>query len=171
MTSSVAQRAPRILLVEDDLLNRMLVRAVLSRSTDPQLRAACLVEAGDLAQARAALAGGRVDVVLLDLGLPDGSGLTLATELGNADGGQPVPVVAVTGDAAPEQARAAMAAGCRAVLVKPYAAAELRGVLGSLLRGVQAGPDHRPSPGNRRLPGPARPGPRFPARHVRPGDG
>jgi two-component system KDP operon response regulator KdpE len=119
-------------------MNRLLVRAVLSRSTDPELRCSCLVEAVDLAQARAALAGEPVDVVLLDMGLPDGNGLTLATEL-SADGGRHLPVVAVTGDAALDHATAAMAAGCRAVLVKPYAAAELRSVLGVLLRSVRAG--------------------------------
>ena len=64
----------RILLVEDDDLNQRLVRTVLARSDDPVLRNACLVQAASLAEARAALATSAVDVVLLDMNLPDGHG-------------------------------------------------------------------------------------------------
>lgn len=117
------------------MLNRALVRAVLARCTDPELQGVCLVEAGDLAQARAALAGAPVDVVLLDLGLPDGSGLELAAELRNAHDGGPPAVLAVTGESSPAQASEAMAAGCRAVLTKPYTPADLCSVLATLLRG------------------------------------
>jgi CheY-like chemotaxis protein len=141
VTGAAPRAAARILLVEDDPLNRALVRAVLARSDDPELRAACLVEAGDLAQARAALTGPPVDVVLLDMGLPDGSGIELLAELRHAHGGRPPAVVAVTGASAPEQASEAIAAGCREVLAKPYAAADLRTVLAALLRGARAAPD------------------------------
>jgi two-component system, OmpR family, KDP operon response regulator KdpE len=134
------QGGARILLVEDDTLNRALVRAVLARCADPELQGVCLVEAGDLAQARVVLADTLVDVVLLDLGLPDGSGLELAAELRNAHGGGPPVVVAVTGESAPAQANEAMAAGCHAVLAKPYTSADLCGVLVSLLRGDRAVP-------------------------------
>ena len=71
----------RILLVEDDDLNQQLVRRVLARSGDPVLRSACLVQAASLAEARAALASSTVDVVLLDMNLPDGNGLSLAAEV------------------------------------------------------------------------------------------
>jgi two-component system, OmpR family, KDP operon response regulator KdpE len=113
----------RILLVEDDDLNQKLVRRVLARSGDPVLRGACLVQAGSLAEARAALASGAVDVVLLDMNLPDGNGLSLAAEVQRTGSGGPA-LVALTG-AGPEQGNAALAAGCTAVLGKPYQAAEL----------------------------------------------
>ncbi len=74
----------RILLVEDDELNQALVRAVLARSTYRLLRGCDVVTAGNLARARAVLADGGVDVVLLDMHLPDGSGLVLAAELQQA---------------------------------------------------------------------------------------
>ena len=74
-------RDVRVLLVEDDELNQALVRAILARSDNPVLRGAQVVTAGNLAQARAALAAGAIDIVLLDMGLPDGSGLDLAAEL------------------------------------------------------------------------------------------
>jgi two-component system, OmpR family, response regulator len=121
----------RVLLVEDDELNQALIPAVLARSEDPLLRGAQVVAAGSLAEARAVLAGGGVDVVLLDAGLPDGSGLSLARELRDLGGEQPV-VIAVTG--APQQHRAeAEVAGCVAVLGKPYRAAELRELIGGAL--------------------------------------
>ena len=126
------------------MLNRALVRAVLARTAEPELRGVCLVEAGDLAQARAALAAAPVDVVLLDLGLPDGSGLELAAELRNSHGGSPPAVVAVTGAATPGQASEAMEAGCQAVLAKPYAVADLCAVLVDLLRRHR--PDAGPAP-------------------------
>ncbi len=146
MISTEASAGARILLVEDDAANRALVRAIVSRGAEPELRGACLVEANDLAQARAALAGGPVDVLLLDMGLPDGNGMELAAELRNSRRGRPPAVVAVTGDASAQQADAAIAAGCQAVLAKPYTAADLRALLASLLR------RGRDAAGTRRIP-------------------
>jgi two-component system KDP operon response regulator KdpE len=113
----------RILLVEDEELNRALVRAILARVTDDLVRAAELVEADTLASARATLAGTPVDVILLDVNLPDGSGLTLATEL-TAWERRPR-VIALTASVLPHERRAALAAGCDAFLNKPFAAADL----------------------------------------------
>src|SRR6266516_3193161 len=141
MTGTGGQAGARILLVEDDAANRALVRAIVSRGAEPELRGACLVEANDLAQARAVLAGGPVEVLLLDMGLPDGNGLELAAELRNSQRGRPPAIVAVTGDASAQQADAAIAAGCQAVLAKPYTAADLRALLASLLRRGRDAPD------------------------------
>jgi len=121
----------RILLVEDDDLNQRLVRTVLARSGDPVLRGACLVQAASLAEARAALASGAVDVVLLDMNLPDGNGLSLAAEGRRAGSGGPA-VVVLTG-AAPERRDAALAAGCTAVLGKPYEAVQLCALVSAAL--------------------------------------
>ncbi len=90
----------RILVVEDEELIPVLVRAALAQSTDPVLRAARVTAVGGLAQARAVLADGGVDMVLLEVNLPDGSGLALATELQRAGGGRSPTVVALTGAAA-----------------------------------------------------------------------
>ncbi len=113
----------QILLVEDDELNQALVKTILTRSGEPVLRDARLTLAGTVAQARAALAAGAFDVVLLDMGLPDGGGVSLAAEI-RLSGGAPPVVIAVTGAAA-EHRSAALAAGCAAVLGKPYSRAEL----------------------------------------------
>jgi two-component system KDP operon response regulator KdpE len=114
----------RILLVEDNELNRSLVRAILSRTAEPRLRSADLVEAGTIEQARAVLAGpDGFDVILLDVHLPDGSGLDIARDL--ADLPTRPAVVALTAAAMAREQSAAMDAGCDTFLAKPYTSADL----------------------------------------------
>jgi CheY-like chemotaxis protein len=117
----------RILVVEDDELNQALARTILARSAAPELRAARVRTARSIALAREALADA-VDVVLLDMRLPDGSGLDLAAEL-RQRGDRAAPVVIALTGAAGEQRDAALAAGCAAVLGKPYSPSELCGLL------------------------------------------
>jgi two-component system, OmpR family, KDP operon response regulator KdpE len=125
--------ALRLLVVEDNELNRALVRAIITRATDPGLRAAEIIEAHTLAQARAVLADTAVDVVLLDVQLPDGSGLSLLDALPEPVRGHRPVIVAVTGGVMPEQRAAALAAGCDAIITKPYVAADLTQTLASYL--------------------------------------
>jgi len=121
-----------ILLVEDEELNRTLVKAVLSRSADPTVRDADVVDATSLAAARDRLAADHIDLILLDMNLPDGNGLTLAREL--ADSSTPRPtVVAVTASVLPQDRVAAIDAGCDDFLDKPYAAADLVAVVSRYL--------------------------------------
>jgi two-component system KDP operon response regulator KdpE len=125
--------AKRILLVEDNELNRALVRAILSRTREPVLEAAVLVEAGTLAEARAALAGEAFDLVLLDMHLPDGSGQSLAQELHRVGGDRPA-IVALTAAVLPAEQAATIDAGCDAFLAKPYTSGQLVDAIGSVLR-------------------------------------
>jgi CheY-like chemotaxis protein len=118
----------RILLVEDNELNRSLVRAIISRTAEPRLKDADVVEAGTVAQAQSALAGGdRFDVVLLDVHLPDGSGLEVARDL--ADRPERPAVVALTAAAMAREQAAAMDAGCDTFLAKPYTSTDLVQIL------------------------------------------
>jgi CheY-like chemotaxis protein len=110
----------RILLVEDQEVNRALVGAILSRANEPVLAGAELIEADTLATARRVLAERSIaslDVVLLDVQLPDGSGLDLLPEL--VGPGRPR-VVALTGGVLAHQRDAALNAGCDAFLDKPF---------------------------------------------------
>ena len=121
-----------ILLVEDEELNRTLVKAVLARAEIQAVRDAEVLDASTLAAAREKLAGEDVDLILLDMNLPDGNGLTLARELaaGAVSGGRGRPaVVAVTASVLPQDRAAALAAGCDDFLDKPYAAADLVAVV------------------------------------------
>jgi two-component system, OmpR family, KDP operon response regulator KdpE len=117
-----------ILLVEDEDLNRALVKAVLARAEVSAVREAAVVDAYSLASARAKLGAQDVDLVLLDMNLPDGNGLSLARELaaGPMPAGRRRPaIVAVTASVLPQDRAAAIEAGCDGFLDKPYAAADL----------------------------------------------
>ncbi len=123
----------RLLLVEDNELNRALVRAIVTRAADPTLREAEIIEAHTLAQAEAVLSDTEVDVILLDVQLPDGSGLALLDRLPPAVRARRPLIVAVTGGVMPEQRVAAMAAGCDVIVTKPYVAADLTQALSTRL--------------------------------------
>lgn len=121
----------RVLLVEDEELNRVLVRAILSRAGHDTVKAIELVEAGDLKAARSVLEGEPIDLILLDVNLPDGNGLSLASDLAEREGRPQV--VALTASVLPHERAAAMSAGCDGFLDKPYAAQELLDLLVSRL--------------------------------------
>jgi CheY-like chemotaxis protein len=138
----VSDQARRILLVEDEELNRTLVKAVLTRAAVDAVRKASVIDAGTIVEARERLDAGTVDLVLLDMNLPDGNGLVLAKELAArsaavAADGEPGPdggwrrpaVIAVTASVLPQDRAAALAAGCDGFLDKPYAAADLVAVV------------------------------------------
>lgn len=123
---------PRILLVEDEELNRTLVKAVLARADIEAVRDAEVIDAPSLAAARSRLGERQIDLILLDMNLPDGHGLVLAGELtaGTVATGHKRPaVVAVTASVLPQDRAAALEAGCDGFLDKPYAAADLVAVV------------------------------------------
>lgn len=80
-----ADRRAQILHVDDDRDILEVTAAVLSGLADVR-------PAESLASARAALGDATPDLVILDLGLPDGSGLELLADLGD-DAGRTVPVI------------------------------------------------------------------------------
>jgi two-component system KDP operon response regulator KdpE len=117
-----------ILLVEDEELNRTLVKAVLSRAGVAAVREAAVIDAFSLASAREKLGTEEIDLILLDMNLPDGNGLSLARDLarnGMPEGRRRPAVVAVTASVLPADRAAAIEAGCDGFLDKPYAAADL----------------------------------------------
>jgi len=120
----------RVLLVEDEVLNRALVRAILDRRA-ADLPPIELVEAASIAAARAELSRSDVDIVLLDVRLPDGSGLDLARDLQNGSGTDARgPVVAILSASVLALERvAAEAAGADAFLGKPYVPTELTSLI------------------------------------------
>ena len=103
---------PRILVVEDDADQRELVAGLLRG------RGHAVSEAGSLAEGRAALAAGAVDLVLCDWQLGDGTGMELLSELGD-DPARPAFVV-VTAYGTIGRAVESIRAGADDYLTKPF---------------------------------------------------
>jgi two-component system KDP operon response regulator KdpE len=146
VTRDVTTISPRILILDDDLVNRSLIRAILTRAEDSLIRGAALLEAGTLREARAILATERVDLLLLDVHLPDGLGLTLAAEIGRDRPDRPA-ILALTASVLPADQQAALDAGCDAFLAKPFPAQALVTTSARLLaeRGQSTGSSAEPS--------------------------
>src|SRR5215210_9410848 len=85
-----AIRPIRVMLVEDHIPYRQAIAFLLNLGPDLEV----VAQAGSLAQAREALlAKGRLDVVVLDLALPDGDGSDLIGELRQSNPGVSVLVL------------------------------------------------------------------------------
>lgn len=110
----------RLLFIDDDQRAHSTLELVLPPEYE-------LLSATTLAEGRRTLAGGEVDLVLLDISLPDGSGLDLLRRIA----GQPLapPVVMLTGHNDVTLAVDAIRAGASDYIVKPY---ELRALLATL---------------------------------------
>jgi len=89
------------------------------------------VTAGTLAEARSRLGQTPPDVVLVDLMLPDGSGLDLMAEL---DPSHRAEVILITGNATVDSAVAALRTGVLDYLTKPLDFRRLKTVLGNVSR-------------------------------------
>jgi len=120
-------RRPVILYVEDEAPNRALFRAVVSRSSEGTVREATIVEAPDLATARRIIGTEPVDLVLLDVRLPDGNGLDLARDIaaGAADPNPRPEIIILSASVLPSERDAALATGASHFLEKPYIPSEL----------------------------------------------
>lgn len=121
-----------ILVVEDEEPNRALLRAVFARATDERLLGLTLLEAPDLATARAIMATNRVDLVLLDVRLPDGNGLSLIMDDADRQAVAP-PFVVLSASVLPTERAAALAMGAADFMAKPYRPADLLDAVADLL--------------------------------------
>ncbi len=112
----------RVLLVEDD-------DRVAAALTDVLRRHGVLVVR--VATGREALAGHDVDLVLLDLGLPDVDGTAVCRALRRQGD---VPIIAVTARTAERDRVGGLRAGADDYVVKPYSTAELLARMEAVLR-------------------------------------
>lgn len=116
----------KILVVEDLEANQLVVHELLSR-LGLSARYVC-----DGQSALDTLAATQYDVVLLDLELPDMSGLDVARQLRQQPGGDQVWLIAVTAHAVADYETSAFDAGADRFLTKPLAVDELRECLASV---------------------------------------
>jgi response regulator of citrate/malate metabolism len=111
-----------VLIVEDELLIAEAHRTYLTRLQG--FTVIGLAHTARDAMRIASEAESPVDLVLLDLGLPDASGIALASAL---SGLRPAPdIIAITSERDLEMVRAAVAHGALAYLLKPFTFAAFR---------------------------------------------
>jgi DNA-binding NarL/FixJ family response regulator len=108
-----ANRSVRVMLVEDHLAFRQALAFLLSHEPDLEV----VAQAGSLAEAREALVDRRLDVAVVDLGLPDGDGRDLIGQLRRRNPGISV-VVLSAAILWPGHLDAVLKAGADAVLHK-----------------------------------------------------
>lgn len=122
--------APRVLVVDDEVLARDFVTEALRSPVHE------VIHAHDAATARQALAGEHVDLMVLDLGLPDEHGLDLLRSLRLDD---EVPVIVLSGSAAVSDRVAALRMGADDYVVKPVDPSELAARCSAVLRRSRGG--------------------------------
>lgn len=108
--------APLLLLVEDELAMRRFLRASL------QAHGYRLIEAGTASEAVIAITTQNPDLVLLDLGLPDGDGIELTRSVRQYSR---VPIVVVSARGRESDKVDALDAGADDYLTKPFGIHEL----------------------------------------------
>ncbi|HVX71147.1 MAG TPA: response regulator transcription factor [Mycobacteriales bacterium] len=118
----------RVLIVEDDAaIAEQLVRGLRRAGCD----ATAVRTAAETAERRNA------DLILLDLGLPDGDGIDLCARLHRRD---QVPIIVVTARGDEPERVAALDAGADDYVVKPFGFDELMARMRAVLRRTDRGP-------------------------------
>jgi two-component system cell cycle response regulator DivK len=113
---SASERAvapARILIVEDNSLNRLLIRDILA------LRGHEVMEAATVDEARAALAANTPDLLLLDVQIPGGGGEAVIREVRARADLADLPIIAVTSLAMPGDRERLLSIGFQGYLSKP----------------------------------------------------
>ena len=126
--TGVFNRAPRVLIADDDWLNRDLLEAYLVSSGCEVVTAADGVAALDLARAAP------LDLALLDVQMPRMDGLALCRALKSSPQTRFVPVIIVTALDSEDEKLKALEAGADDFVSKPYNSIVLLTRVRSLLR-------------------------------------
>jgi CheY-like chemotaxis protein len=114
-------RGLRILVVDDDKDIREMLRFVLEQE------AGTISVAGSVMEAIDNYKNSPPDVILADIGMPEYNGYALMSLIREYDEqlGRSTPVIALTAYTSPADEKAAMAAGFRKYMAKPFEPAEI----------------------------------------------
>ncbi len=123
----------RVMLVDDHADFRRLMTALVARQPDLEV----VAQAGSLAEARNHAATARYDVVVLDLGLPDGNGVDLIGDVREFNAGAAVLILSAS--LHPTNLERATKAGADEILDKMAAPSEIVGTIRRL--GTGEAPD------------------------------
>ncbi len=119
----------KVLAVDDEESARAILKRILT------IRGATVVTASSAAEAIEAVRASRPDVVLCDIGMPDEDGFSLLAKLRAMEHGQtPMPVIALTAFARPEDRRRMLLAGFAMHIPKPIDAADVVAVVANVAK-------------------------------------
>jgi two-component system cell cycle response regulator DivK len=102
-----------ILYVEDNPDNRSLIRRVL------ESEGYVVIEAINAAQALEKLENGAIDLVLMDINMPDMDGYTLTAKIKSVNKFSKTPIIAVTANVMRGDREKSLGAGCDGYIQKP----------------------------------------------------
>lgn len=102
-----------VLYVEDNPDNRSLIRRVLNSE------GYFVIEAINANQAMEKLQGGKIDLILMDINMPDMDGYTLTSKIKAIQKFSNIPIVAVTANVMRGDREKSLQAGCDGYIQKP----------------------------------------------------
>jgi two-component system cell cycle response regulator DivK len=102
-----------ILYVEDNIENRLLVRRVL------QAEGYNVIEAGSAQQALEVALSQSLDLILMDINLPEVDGYTLTSQLKSIPSLGRIPIIALTANVMKGDRERTLEAGCDGYIQKP----------------------------------------------------
>lgn len=118
----------RLLLVEDNEVMRVLAANTLKEFS--------LSMASTLKEAQVLMQTNAFDLILLDIGLPDGDGLTFLNHLSNASGAQ-TPVIIISGKTDIASKVTAFSFGAEDFISKPFDPIELKARVSAKLKKIE----------------------------------
>jgi len=121
----------RILIVDDSATIRKMVRASLQNLESPEF-----IEAATGLEAIEQLAIARVQLIVLDLNMPDMHGLDVLRFVRSHERYRTVPVLVLTTRGDSTSREAVMQAGATSYMTKPFMPAELAAAVSDLLAAV-----------------------------------
>lgn len=121
------ERRKTVLVVDDDSNIRYLVASVLRKAGYQ------VVEASDGDEAITVANREPPDLILMDLAMPQRSGISAIYRIRKNLALRDVPIVAVTAYSSADMHRDALKAGCQSYLTKPFNVEELKSVVSRLL--------------------------------------
>lgn len=127
-----APKGLRVLLVEDHVDTAVTLQRLLVNS------GYVVQTASDVVSAVRRMEESEFDLLVSDIGLPDGSGLELMPKFVAAAGGRPIAGIALSGFGMPEDLERSFSAGFHEHLIKPVDFAMLRKALGRISAEIPA---------------------------------
>jgi two-component system cell cycle response regulator DivK len=109
----------KVLVVEDNELNRKLLEVRLEIHGYASLTTARGIAALDIARDQ------EPDLILMDIQLPDISGIEVIRRLKADEQTRAIPIIAITAFAMPSETVRILASGCEAYIAKPFKGEEL----------------------------------------------